>query len=98
MGINIADIVISISGRDINELFVVIDKDENFLYLVNGKNRKLSNPKKKKIKHIKFFENGEMRVLDKIKANEKITNSEIRRVLIDIKKSTDMEVDNLGER
>ena len=50
----IGDIVISLAGRDAKKLFAVVGiMDENYVYISDGKSRKIASPKKKKIKHIK---------------------------------------------
>ena len=45
-------IVIVKSGRDKGKPMVVIDCTEAYVFLADGKKRKLCKPKKKKIKHI----------------------------------------------
>lgn len=45
------DVVLSIMGHDIGRLYVVLKKENQFLYLVDGKFRKKDNPKKKREKH-----------------------------------------------
>jgi len=45
-------IVFSKSGRDKGNLFVILDAEAEYVYLVDGKLRTLQKPKKKKIKHI----------------------------------------------
>ena len=40
------------NGHRINRHFVLVETDENFVYIADGKRRRLSNPKKKNIKHI----------------------------------------------
>lgn len=47
-------IVRSAAGRDKGKFLVVIRADEEFVYVADGKERKLENPKKKRIKHVKF--------------------------------------------
>lgn len=47
-------IVCSKAGRDKGHFMVVTANDENFVYLCDGKERPLSRPKKKNIKHISF--------------------------------------------
>lgn len=86
MEINKSDVVISTSGRDKGDVFIVLSKDENFLYLINGRNRRIEAPKRKKIKHTSFFKHGESRISEKIMNESKITNSEIRRAISEIKK------------
>lgn len=49
-------IVRSKKGRDEGKVFVITDViDENYLYLVDGKLRKLNRPKKKKVKHVYIY-------------------------------------------
>jgi len=48
----IGQIVIAKKGRDKGKAFVVINILDGYLYLVDGKLRPLSRPKKKKIMHI----------------------------------------------
>ena len=40
------------AGHDKEEIFIIINKEEEYVYLVDGKSRILDKPKKKKIKHI----------------------------------------------
>ena len=51
----IGTIVKSIAGHDKNNLFVIINVENEYVYLVDGKCRPLSNPKKKKVKHIQYI-------------------------------------------
>ena len=48
-----AAVVISLSGHDKGSLYVVLKKKENFLFVCDGKNKLISNPKKKNKKHLK---------------------------------------------
>lgn len=50
--IKIGQLVISKAGRDKGDYFLVIDVAGDYAYLVNGKSRRIDQPKKKKIKHI----------------------------------------------
>lgn len=52
-GIKAGDLVLSKAGRDSGEIFLVIFVDEKHAFIVDGKCRKVRNPKKKKIKHLK---------------------------------------------
>ena len=81
MDIDIADIVISLNGRDKGKWFYVIAKEDNFVFLSDGKNRRVEKPKRKKIMHIRLEAKVASRTAMKIKNGEKITNSEIRRSL-----------------
>ena len=77
----ISDVVISTAGRDQGKLFYVIGTDPVYLMLVNGKDRTLEKPKRKKRKHVQKVLRPETRVADKIKNGDKVLNSELRRDL-----------------
>ena len=79
--INISDVVTSTAGRDEGKLFYVIDCDEVFLKLANGKDRTLEKPKLKKRKHARLVLRSETRVAEKLRRGDKVLNSELRRDL-----------------
>ena len=76
-----ANIVRSDAGRDKGKLFVVLAVEGEYLLLADGKSRKVESPKRKKRRHVLFVAADENRLSDKIKSEEKITNSELRRTL-----------------
>ena len=76
-----SDIVRSIAGRDQGKLFFVLDADDQFLVLADGKTRRLEAPKRKKRKHTVFVGHNDSCVAKKIRSEEKVTNSELRRTL-----------------
>ena len=76
-----SNIVRSDAGRDKGKLFVVLAVEGEFLLLADGKSRKVENPKRKKRRHVLFVSAEETRLSQKIKNNEKITNSELRKTL-----------------
>ena len=47
-------IVMSAAGHDAGLYFAVLHDDGKFLYLANGKERKLQSPKKKNKRHVKL--------------------------------------------
>ena len=79
--LTIADVVISTAGRDAGDLFYVIKTDDIYLLLVNGKDRTIDKPKKKKRKHARKVLRSETRVAEKLRAGDKVLNSELRRDL-----------------
>ena len=79
--IHISDVVVSTAGRDSGQWFYVIDEDRSFLFLVNGKDRPLDKPKRKKRKHVQKVLRSETRVADKIRTGGKVLNGELRRDL-----------------
>ena len=41
------------AGRDGGGYFVIVEADEKYCFIADGKTRKLANPKRKNIKHIR---------------------------------------------
>ena len=81
MDISKSDIIESLAGRDKGKFFYVIDTEENFVLIADGKGRKLENPKRKKLKHVRRVSRTETRVATKILNGDKVLNSELRRDL-----------------
>lgn len=79
--LSIADVVVSTAGRDAGNLFYVIEADDVYLMLVNGKDRTIDKPKQKKRKHARKVLRSETRVAEKMRNGDKVLNSELRRDL-----------------
>ena len=89
-----ADVVISTAGRDQGQLFYVMDADDQFVTLVNGRNRPVEKPKRKKRKHVEKVLRSETRVAEKLRSGDKVLNGELRRDLASLSRS--MQGKNLG--
>ena len=76
-----SNIVRSDAGRDKGKLFVVLAAEGEYLLLADGKTRKVESPKRKKRRHVLFVAADENRLSEKIRGEEKITNSELRKTL-----------------
>ena len=81
MEIDRSSLIVSKAGRDKGQLFFVIDADEQYVYLADGKSRRLEKPKRKKRKHIEQIPRTESRIAEKIRNGDKVLNSELRREL-----------------
>ena len=81
MEIDKSSLVVSKAGRDQGQLFYVIDADEQYVYLADGKSRRLEKPKRKKRKHVQQVPRTESRIAEKIRNGEKVLNSELRKEL-----------------
>ena len=92
--IKISDVVVSTAGRDQGQFYYVISTEDQFLMLVNGKDRTLDKPKRKKLRHVQKVLRSETRVADKIRSGDKVLNSELRRDLAYI--AREMQANNLG--
>ena len=92
--LTIADVVVSTAGRDAGNLFYVLEADATYLTLADGKGRTIEKPKRKKRKHTNKVLRSETRVADKLRAGDKVLNSELRRDLAYL--SQKMQSNNLG--
>ena len=92
--IKISDVVVSTAGRDQGQFYYVISTEDQFLMLVNGKDRTLDKPKHKKLRHVQKVLRSETRVADKIRSGDKVLNSELRRDLAFL--AREMQANNLG--
>ena len=81
MEVERSDIVRSCAGRDRGQLFFIVELVETYVYLADGKGRRLENPKRKKRRHIELLPRSDSRVADKIRSGDKVLNSELRREL-----------------
>ncbi|NLK75359.1 MAG: hypothetical protein GX288_08745 [Clostridiales bacterium] len=76
----IGGFAISKQGHDFGRLYVIISKDNEYIYLVDGKIRTLQRPKKKKVKHVNLLNYYDSELIDKIKDN-KVRDEDIKRAL-----------------
>lgn len=81
MEISRSDLVLSMAGHDKGMLFYVLDTDGVYVSLVNGKERKVEKPKRKKLKHVRKVPRPDSTLTEKIRSGEQILNSELRREL-----------------
>ena len=74
-------LVYSKSGRDRGKLFIIIDIDGQYLYLADGRLRRIENPKKKKDKHVQKVNYVMENIKEKIQEEGKLTNGDLRQAL-----------------
>jgi ribosomal protein L14E/L6E/L27E len=79
--ISVSDLVLSTAGRDRGALYYCVGADERYVMLVNGKDRTLDKPKRKSRRHVQKVLRSETRVAEKLRAGDKVLNSELRRDL-----------------
>jgi len=78
----VGQVVRSIAGRDKGQFMVVIEVvNDHFTTVSNGALRKVSNPKKKKVKHLAKTNHIATDIRDKILNGTMITNAELRKIL-----------------
>ena len=84
--IQVGDLVVSLTGRDKDKCFLVIEITKTRVKLVDGKTHKINSPKTKNIKHIRliltanFFE-----LVENIKQGLIVSNKTVNK-LIKVKK------------
>jgi ribosomal protein L14E/L6E/L27E len=79
-------LVCSKAGRDRGKYYLIWKViNETMVQVVNGKERKISSPKKKNIKHLKIcpFAAGEIFLIE-INAKRRVTDADIRKKLSEI--------------
>lgn len=86
MEISKSDLVLSVAGHDKGMLFYVISSDGVYADLVNGKERPVEKPKRKKLKHIRKLPRKDSLLTEKISSGEPLLNSELRRELAEIRR------------
>jgi ribosomal protein L14E/L6E/L27E len=52
-GFEVGDAVISMAGHDVGRVYVIVNVEREYLFLVDGAYRTLMRPKKKKNKHVR---------------------------------------------
>lgn len=85
MNIIQGDLVVATAGKEKNDIFVVLEVDNKFCYLVDGKRLKINKPKKKSLKHIQKASKIPFPKEHLEKREEKL-NAEIRKFLKERKK------------
>ena len=74
-------LAISKAGHDKEEWYIVLDVKGNEAFLINGKNRSVDSPKRKKLKHIQPVNKCPEILQEKLIKGAPWTNEEIKRAL-----------------
>ncbi len=74
-------LAISKAGHDKDCWYVVLNIEETNVFLVNGKNRTIENPKRKKRKHLQPVNEVPEILQEKLQKKEPWTNEEIKRAI-----------------
>ena len=89
----VGQLVIATAGRDANKKFIItcIINDQ-YVYISDGDSRKIENPKKKKLKHLKLTKHVSNEIAQGLQQNEKIANSVISRCIKSLDSYREQEV------
>lgn len=70
------------TGHDFGQIYVIINCDDEYAYLVNGKTKPVEKPKKKKLKHIQFIDYLEPVIIERMNKNL-LNNEDIKKAIKD---------------
>ena len=79
--LKVSDIVQALAGHDKGSFHFVLKTEDGYALVADGKLRKLSKPKRKKLKHLAFAAEGSPPVADMIKSGDLVSDKEIRKAL-----------------
>ena len=71
----------SLAGHDQNKIYVIMQEDENHVFLCDGSIRTLDHLKKKKKKHVQLIKSVSEELSDKLANGTTIYNEDIRRAI-----------------
>ena len=78
----VGDLVVSTAGHDMGQFYVIVDIiDKNYVALADGKNKPITSPKKKKIKHILSLDCRDVDFEEKISQKDVDSNAYIKKIL-----------------
>ena len=81
MDIAKSDLVLATAGREKGRLFFVVDVQNEYLLLADGRSRRLEAPKRKKCRHVQRAGAAPGELAAKLRSSEIITNSELRKAI-----------------
>ena len=79
--ISVGEIVQSLAGRDKGEYFLVKSVEGEYVTIIDGKKRKVDNPKRKKIKHIKKVSSVDEKFTEHILSGKPIGNERVAKTV-----------------
>lgn len=78
----VGDLVVSTAGHDMGRFYVIVEiLDKNYVALADGKNKQITSPKKKKIKHILLLGQKDDDFEEKISQKDVDSNAYIKKIL-----------------
>ena len=83
MEITIGMFAKSKAGHDKNQVYVIINCDDEYVYLSDGRLKTIDHPKKKKIKHIQLIGYSNPEIGKKLLDNNLLRNEDIKKAIKD---------------
>ena len=81
MEYTVGQVVYAKGGHDKGKAFIVTEIEEDFLYLTDGKSRKMDKPKKKKTKHVQITNYYDDELKTKIENGEYLLDADFVKAL-----------------
>ncbi len=72
------------AGRDKDFPYLVMRIEANIAWVADGKVRRVENPKRKNIRHLRFTHSIAHTIAEKLAAGVAVTNAEVRQALQDL--------------
>lgn len=69
------------AGHDKDEIFIIINIEDEYVFLVDGKSRRIEKPKKKKKKHIQVINCIDEELRNKLNDNVLIRDEDIKKAI-----------------
>jgi len=69
------------AGHDKNQLYIILDASDDYVYVVDGRLKTLEKPKRKNVKHVQIINHIDMELVRKRKNNEIISNEDIKKAI-----------------
>ena len=80
--VQIGHLVSSIQGRDAGRFYLVVEiESEARVKVADGEGRKVESPKRKNIRHLRFYNVVAGEVTDKSQSGKRVTNAVVRKEL-----------------
>ncbi len=80
--VRIGHLVSSIQGRDSGRYYLVVEiESESRVRVADGAGRKVESPKRKNVKHLKFYDLVAGEVMEKMLRGRRINNADVRKEL-----------------
>ncbi|RJQ31383.1 MAG: RNA-binding protein [Peptococcaceae bacterium] len=81
-GVQMGSLACSLQGRDKGRFYLVVGIDRcGMVLMVDGEKRKVNNPKRKNLKHLKVYREVATMLVEKIQAGKRIADVDVRKAI-----------------
>lgn len=76
-----AKFAVSKAGHDKNQLYIILETADDYVYVVDGRLKTLEKPKRKNIRHIQIINDIDEELVRKKRNNEIMSNEDIKKAI-----------------